>query len=144
MAITQRTQHIVRLLVGDAGGVEFGFQEKVPGTVGACTNRSSAAGGKLPIPQEIVELNNISTEGVMWAKFRDVRLDTAQPGTDIPGVTSIDVTISTTGGCTPTQATMNLIQDVGIKYEGTNTAVRDILIANAGSTVKYEINYNLA
>ena len=142
MAIIKETIQRGIILVGESAGIEFGFQETSTGTVGSMSNRQATV-ASVPIPQEIVELNSVSTGGAMWAKFRDARLDTGAPGIDIAGISSISVTLFDDKDCNPTQATAVLAVDAGIKYVGTSTTVRDLLIANAGSTVRYELTYTV-
>jgi len=142
MAIIAETIQRGIMLVGESAGVEFGFQETSTGTVGSMSNRQATL-ASVPIPQEIVELNSVGVGGEMWAKFRDARLDTSSPGIDIAGISTVTVIFFDDKECNPTQATAVLTADKDIKYEGISITVRDLLRANAGSTVRYEITYTV-
>ena len=143
MAITQDTKHKVRVLVGVAGGLEYGFQEtNIPGTVGACTNRTTPA-GVLPIPQEIVELNAVASDGTIWMKFRDARLDTASPGIDIAAVSQIGITVPRTDPCTPGNEVVTLDKVAGLGYSGNSPAVRQLFIDNAESVLYMTVDIKM-
>ena len=143
MAIEKQFGQRITMLVGESGGLEFGFQETSVSRVGSITDRTTHE-DLMPIPQVIVELNSVATNGTVWAKFRDARIyDTTTPGTDIAEVSEVSFTVYDERECTNAQGTVVLTKVDGIRYEGISVPVRDILMANAGSTVTGKLVYTL-
>ena len=145
MAIEKQFGQRITMLVGESGGLEYGFQEftSSPGTVGSMTNRTTHP-DLMPIPQVVVEMNSVASDGTVWAKFRDARIDDGiSPGIDIDEVSEVSFTVYDERECTNAQGTVVMTKTAGIGYSGVSVPVRDILIANSGSTVTGKIVYTL-